>query len=396
MGEGGDVLQAFVGDWVGSAGNINLSFTVNADGTGLYTFEQSGYTERYNVALSAASETFTVDIPADNKLGIVACEGGYQYADGTLTLDVRTTFKDGRVFEYTIPCQRVEAPNEPAVLHGTQPGLTRPERVRVTFEGTAYDIRVVDIGLDGNGNRSITIDGFGEALHIRSGRTIAHIQLEMLADGTTYGWSNLSVNGGRATFSFDTALYPEAIYAYGYGDDTRAEMRVATEAAPDADAPAPAPENTPAVEPTAGPVAEPNAEPTADMAEAVSNLLSELAQSEADPWRLAIYQAGAQNVTGDGQALSLQLRSFNPGLDRLGNYDADKEVYLNGLLSNVKTYDLEVELALEGGAIGPGGKDAIRDAVGKAASVAKAAFDQKAVRICHRGYPVPRARACRR
>ncbi|MEA4898715.1 MAG: hypothetical protein VB115_10775 [Christensenellaceae bacterium] len=376
MSEETDALQAFAGDWVGSTGNIDLSFTVNADGTGLYTFEQNGYTESYDVALSAASETFTVDIPADNKLGIVTCEGGYQYADGALTLDVRTTFKSGRVFEYTIPCRRVEASNEPTAFHDDQFKPALPEHASVTFEGTAYDIRVTDIALDDNGNRSITIDGFGEALHIRSGKTIAHIQLEMLAGGTTYKWSNLSVKNGRATFSFDTALYPETIYAYSYDDDTRVEMRVAAEAAPAADAPAPE--------------AAPTAEPAADMTEAVSNLLSELAQSEAaDPWRLAIYQAGAQTVTGDGQALSFLLRSFNPGLDRLGNYDADKKAYLDGLLSNVRAYGLEVKLALEDGAIGADAKETIRDAVGKAASAAKTAFDQKAVRIAIADYLFP-------
>ena len=385
--EGDDALRAFVGDWAGSAGNINLSFTVNADGTGFYTFEQSGYSERYDVALSASSMTFNVDIPPDNQLGIVACEGGYQYADGVLTLDVQTTFKSGRVFQYTIPCRRVEATDEAATPNDGQAVLTSPERVRVTFEGSPYDISVADIGQDDSGNRLITIDGFGESLHIRGGKTIAHIQLEMLAGGKTYGWSNLSVNGGKATFSFDTALYPEAIYAYSADDDTRVEILVVNEAAGNADAPAP--ETAPAAKPTIAPMADPTMEPIVDRAEAVSNLLSEMAQSETDPWRLAIYQAGAQNIADDGQALSFLLRSFNPGLDRLGNYDADRETYLDGLVQNVEAYDLEVKLALEGGGIGTGWEETIRDEVEKAASAAKAAFDQKAVRVAIAGSLFP-------
>lgn len=384
--KGDDALRAFVGDWAGSAGDINLAFTVNADGTGFYTFEQSGYSERYDVALSASSMTFTVDIPPDNQLGIVACEGGYQYADGILTLDVRTTFKSGRVFQYTIPCRRVEAPDEAAKPNDGQTVLISPERVRVTFEGTPYDIRVADIGQDDSGNRSVTIDGFGESLHIRNGKTIAHIQLEILAGGKTYGWSNLSVNGGKATFSFDTALYPETIYAYSADDDTRVEMLVLNAAAGNADAPAP--ETTPTAEPTIEPMADPAAEPVLDM-EAVSKLLSEMAQSETDPWRRAIYQAGAQNVTDDGQTLSFLMRSFNPGLDRLGNYDADREAYLNGLLQSIEAYDLEVKLALEGGGIGTGWEETIRDVVEKAASAAKAAFDQKAVRVAVAGSLFP-------
>ncbi len=97
----------YVGDWQGASGNINLAFTVNPDGTGSYAFEQSGYSESYDFTMKAGADTFSVTIPEDNQLGIVSCEGTYQYADGVLTLDIRTTFRNGREFSYTVPCTRV-------------------------------------------------------------------------------------------------------------------------------------------------------------------------------------------------------------------------------------------------------------------------------------------------
>ena len=81
---------------------------VGMDGTGTYTFEQSGYYESYAFALKVESETFSVQIPKGNQLGIAACEGTYSYSDGVLTLEVQTTFANGRVFSYTVPCERVE------------------------------------------------------------------------------------------------------------------------------------------------------------------------------------------------------------------------------------------------------------------------------------------------
>ncbi|MCL2146418.1 MAG: hypothetical protein FWH52_01300 [Synergistaceae bacterium] len=101
------IPSEYVGEWAGSVGDINLSFSVNEDGTGTYTFEQSGYLEKYDFFLKVESETFSVQIPEGNKLGIATCGGTYTYADGVLTLGVQTIFANGRVFEYTVPCQRV-------------------------------------------------------------------------------------------------------------------------------------------------------------------------------------------------------------------------------------------------------------------------------------------------
>ena len=101
-----NIFEEYVGQWSGSVDNISLSFNVEPDGTGLYTFVQAGYSESYDFMLEAGTETFSVKIPEDNTLGITKIEGTYSYSDGILTLDVQTSFINGNVFEYTVPCQR--------------------------------------------------------------------------------------------------------------------------------------------------------------------------------------------------------------------------------------------------------------------------------------------------
>jgi len=103
-----DVPEEYVGQWMGSVNDINLSFDVGVDGKGTYTFEQSGYHESYDFTLTVDSESFFVQIPKNNKLGIAAIDGMYSFGDGVLTLEVQTTFANGRVFSYTVPCERVE------------------------------------------------------------------------------------------------------------------------------------------------------------------------------------------------------------------------------------------------------------------------------------------------
>lgn len=102
----GKIPDELTGQWSGSVDDINLSFNVESDGTGKYSFEQKGYSESYDFKLEAGAETFSVKIPEDNKLGIAKIEGTYAYSEGVLTLDVRTTFSSGRVFTYTVPCRK--------------------------------------------------------------------------------------------------------------------------------------------------------------------------------------------------------------------------------------------------------------------------------------------------
>lgn len=104
----------FAGDWKGRVPemNIELEFTINEDGTGSYRFTQNDYSETYDATLEAGDKTFKVDLPEKNALNLTGCEGTYRYADGTLTLDVTTTFASGRKFDYTIDCERVETMDE--------------------------------------------------------------------------------------------------------------------------------------------------------------------------------------------------------------------------------------------------------------------------------------------
>lgn len=104
--------QEFIGDWEGNVNDIDLTFTVNLDGTGRYTFEQSGYRESYDFAMEASSSTFSLKIPEGNKLQIVSCEGTYQYTNDVLKLDVCTTFANGRQYAYSVPCQRTTQNDE--------------------------------------------------------------------------------------------------------------------------------------------------------------------------------------------------------------------------------------------------------------------------------------------
>ncbi len=106
--EDAGIPAEYVGDWKGGANGIDLSFTIREDGSGQYSFAQGTYSESYEMTLTATSESFSVDIPADNKSKIATCEGTYAYADGMLTLYVTTIFIGGYEMSYSIPCVRVE------------------------------------------------------------------------------------------------------------------------------------------------------------------------------------------------------------------------------------------------------------------------------------------------
>jgi hypothetical protein len=98
----------YIGQWEGTVDNIWLEFTIYPDGTGIYTFEQSGYYESYDFTLEVGAQTFSVQVPRNNTLGISKIEGAYSYSESTglLTLDILTTFSNGSVFGYTVPCWR--------------------------------------------------------------------------------------------------------------------------------------------------------------------------------------------------------------------------------------------------------------------------------------------------
>jgi hypothetical protein len=110
-----EVADELVGNWhgtgtpTGGGPSIDLTARMEADGTGQYTFVQDGYTESYPFTVDWADNSFSVNIPADNQLGISSCDGNYTLSDGRLLLDIATTFASGRVFSYTAECEKEEA-----------------------------------------------------------------------------------------------------------------------------------------------------------------------------------------------------------------------------------------------------------------------------------------------
>ena len=116
------IPEALVGQWRGTGTPknggpaIDLSATINADGTGEYTFIQDDYTESYPFTISSDDSAFSVEIPADNTLGISACGGTWALEGGVLKLDITTTFANGGSYSYTAEC----APE------GSRPCVPRP------------------------------------------------------------------------------------------------------------------------------------------------------------------------------------------------------------------------------------------------------------------------------
>lgn len=102
------------GNWTGTGtpknggSPIALTAQIREDGTGEYTFEQAGYSEGYPFTLISEGNTFTVDIPAENVLGIAGIEGTWALEDGMLRLDITTTFQSGRTYSYTAECTKSE------------------------------------------------------------------------------------------------------------------------------------------------------------------------------------------------------------------------------------------------------------------------------------------------
>jgi len=103
-----DIPEEYIGKWAGVSGDISLTFEISADGRAKFTFKQGDYTGSNDVALFVEDETFTVEVPEDDELGSVACGGTYSYQNGVLTLSIENTFANGRVFSYTVHCERVE------------------------------------------------------------------------------------------------------------------------------------------------------------------------------------------------------------------------------------------------------------------------------------------------
>lgn len=112
---GGEAAEAaipeeLVGEWHGTGTpknggpSIDLTATINADGSGEYTFDQGGYHESYPFTITSADKRFSVDIPATSQLGSV--DGTWVLENGVLKLDITSTFTGGGSYSYTAECEK--------------------------------------------------------------------------------------------------------------------------------------------------------------------------------------------------------------------------------------------------------------------------------------------------
>ena len=102
----GSIFDELAGTWsgsgkpVGGGSDIALTVEINSDGTGIYSFVQGAYEESYSFSLVDNGNSFSVNIPSNNKLGIDSCGGTYEYDGSILTLHIKTTFANGGAYEY--------------------------------------------------------------------------------------------------------------------------------------------------------------------------------------------------------------------------------------------------------------------------------------------------------
>ncbi len=102
------VPDEYVGEWTGrsDALSINLSFTVRADGTGMYSFEQRGYTEAGDFTFSLSGDVMTLTMQKDG----ATCGGTFALNGDTLTVNMEVPLKSGKTYVYTAICQRADTP----------------------------------------------------------------------------------------------------------------------------------------------------------------------------------------------------------------------------------------------------------------------------------------------
>ena len=204
------IPSEYIGEWAGSVDNINLSFNVNEDGTGTYTFEQGGYMENYDFSLSVESETFSVKIPEASQLGIVSCEGTYTYTDGILTLAVQTTQSSGRVFEYTVPCKRVIQSEE---------AISRiPDEYIGKWAGVTGDISLVfEISADGRAQFTFEQGGYSDSNDVALSVTDETFSIEIPKDdklGAVSGGGSYTYADGVLTVSVEITFADGRVFSY--------------------------------------------------------------------------------------------------------------------------------------------------------------------------------------
>ena len=97
------IPEELIGTWQGTGtpknngSPIDLTVTIQADGTGEYIFDQAGYHENNPIAISYEGNSFTVDTD-ESMLG--GCEGTWSLEDGVLILDITSTLPGGSTYSY--------------------------------------------------------------------------------------------------------------------------------------------------------------------------------------------------------------------------------------------------------------------------------------------------------
>lgn len=112
------VPSEYVGDWVGRVEelDIDLSFTIRADGSGTFVFKQRGYTDARDFSFRIDDSTFTLSPGTDGSTS----SGTFTLEDGVLTLDLETHFANGRTYSYQVKCERVVSVEEIEGLFGKE------------------------------------------------------------------------------------------------------------------------------------------------------------------------------------------------------------------------------------------------------------------------------------
>ena len=108
--------------------------------------------------------------------------------------------------------------------------------------------------------------------------------------------------------------------------------------------------------------------------------LAQQAEKQKDPWVLAILDAGARNVSWDGNTATFFLRSFNPELKQLGSYakSEDPAAWRRQAVENITGYSLEAKVTFEeDGSVSKKQATALMNLVKQEARSAKGALGKK-------------------
>ena len=124
------------------------------------------------------------------------------------------------------------------------------------------------------------------------------------------------------------------------------------------------------------------AENAAGTEDRLDRFLADCAAEQADPWMQAILQAGAREVTWQGNRADFLLRGFDPEIKTLGSYTeaADQQAWREQAAERMKAYTLKASVTFsEDGSVSGKQEKAFLKTVRTAAKKAKSAFGKKSV-----------------